>query len=274
MDDRLATTPPTTARGVMFDDRQLARRARTTLAGADSGQLLTVGDRGLADTRFAVRVCDDDGEVLIRCEPEGAVTRAARARRLASLVLAPNPTFGVGLTLSGRLSLTDGPGIAPLRRGHCACRAKEMASGSTDVVVALRGDHVSAACPRDHPRGLSIAQRSVPISLYADAEPDMFAATLPRMIEHLNENHAEQVRRLAAHMTAMPSSRLIAASLTALSAERATVCWVDGSGAHPATLQFARPAHSLEELAATLRECVLAAACAPEPPANSGGSGG
>ena len=84
------------ARDVMFDDRQLARRARTALAGADAGVLVTGDDRCRIVTALAVGVCDDDGEALIRCDRESAVVPAARMRRLASLVLPPTRRSGCG----------------------------------------------------------------------------------------------------------------------------------------------------------------------------------
>jgi hypothetical protein len=223
------------ARDVLFDDRQLARRARTTLAGANAGVLVTGDDRCRIVTALAAGVRDDDGEALIRCNRENALVPAARTRRLASLVLAPNPTFGVRLTLSRRLGLADGTAERTAGHGDALCRANRSVSGTTDIVVALRVDHVSAGCPRDHPLNVLVEERAVPIDL------------------------DEQLRWLAAQAIGVPRSRVAAACLTALTAERATLCWVDQSGAHPATLPFARPARTLEDLAATLRACETAA---------------
>jgi hypothetical protein len=244
------------ARDITFDNRQLARRARTTLAGADVGLLLTGDAGGRIGKAIAVRVFDDDGEALIQCDRDSAIAQAARARRLASLVLAPNPAFGVKLTLSGRLNTNDRP---DQQLSHSAAR---VMSGGTDIVVALRVDQVSAACPHTHPQGAPSEEREVPIAIYADAEPDLFAANIPRVIRHVNSEHAEQVRWLAAHATGVPISRLAAACLTTLTANGATLCWIDESGAHPATLRFDRPARTLEELAATLRSGVAAATAA------------
>jgi len=245
VNSRSALPPPTKANELVLDDQQLARRARTTLAGADAGLLLT-GDRpGRPRLAVPVRVFDDGGEALIRCEQSSAVAFAARARRLAALVLAPNPIFGVRLTLSGRLSPAERTGVR-----------------AADVVVALSVDAVRVGCPHGHWGRPTAEGRSVPISLYAMAEPDILAANIPRVIRLVNDEHAEQVRWLAAHATGVPLHRLAAATLTGLSAHGAVLCWIDEHGAHHAELPFARPAHTLEDLAATLRACVSAARAA------------
>lgn len=245
---------------VMFNDHQLARRARTTLAGADAGVLLLTGDERSKIVRpISVRLIDDDGDALIRCASGSEVAQAASAHRPAILVLAPNPSFGVRLTLSGRLGPTDGT-KGRVVGGRCAsCRANRSVSGTPDIVVALRVDHVGAGCPRERPDSVPSETRTVPTAVYADAEPDLFAANIPRIVHHINENHAEQMRRLAAHTVGVPRRQLAAACLTDLTAEQASLCWLDESGAHPAVLPFARPAPTLEELAAALRACVAAA---------------
>jgi len=250
VNSRSALPPPTKANELILDEQQLARRARTTLAGADAGLLLT-GDRpGRPRLAVPVRVFDDGGEALIRCEQSSAVAYAARARRLAALVLAPNPIFGVRLTLSGRLSPAERTGV----------RAADVVVA--DVVIALSVDAVRVGCPHGHWGRPTAEGRSVPISLYAMAEPDILAANIPRVIRLVNHEHAEQVRWLAAHATGVPLHRLAAATLTGLSAHGAVLCWIDERGAHHAELPFARPAHTLEDLAATLRACVSAARAA------------
>ena len=246
MNSRSPVQVPTRASEVVFDDQQLARRARTTLAGADAGLLLT-GDRpGLPRLAVPVRVFDDGGEALIRCERTSAVARAARARRLAALVLAPKPTFGVRLTLSGRLSLAE-------RTGELA------ASCAAEVLIALSVDAVRVGCRHGHPASPAGEGRVRPVPLYAMAEPDVLAANIPRVVRLLNQEHAEELRWLAGYATGVPSHRLAAATLTGLSAQAAALCWIDQRGAHHTELPFARPARTLEELAATLRACVGAA---------------
>ena len=126
-------------------------------------------------------------------------------------------------------------------------------------MVALRVDHVIAGCPNERTVHAPGAGREVPIAAYADAEPDLFRANIPRVVQHINKHHSDQMRRLAAHTMGVPRSQLAAASLTNLTAERATLCWIDEYGAHPAVLPFPRPAPTLEQLAAALRALVTAA---------------
>ena len=258
--DRSAAPTSEVARALRaFDDSQLAGRARTTLAGADAGVLLTGDGRGKILRPISVQVIDDNGDAQIRCASGSAVAQAASAHRPAILVLAPNPTFGVRLTLSGRLGPIDETN-GRVVGGLCgSCRANRRRSGAADNVVALRVVHVGAACPRDQSDSVLGEERTVPTDVYAAAEPDLFAANIPRIVRHINEHHGEKVRRLAAHTVGVPRSQLAAACLTDLTAEQANLCWLDESGAHPAVLPFPRPAPTLEELAAALRACVTAA---------------
>jgi hypothetical protein len=244
----------------MFNDHQLARRARTTLAGADAGVVLLSGDdRGEMGKPISVRLINDNGDALIRCASGSAVAQAARAHRPAILMLAPNLSFGVRLRLSGRLGPTDGTN-GRLVGGRCpSCRANSSVPGAPDIVVALKVEHVGVACPREGPVSFTSEERTVPMAVYADAEPDLFAANIPRIVRYINAHQGEQIRMLAAHTVGVPRSQLAAACLTDLTAEQANLCWLDKSGAHQAVLPFARPAHTLEELAAALRACVTAA---------------
>jgi hypothetical protein len=242
----------TAAAEVLFDDHQLARRARTTLAGADTGMLLTADHRGRATLTVPVRVFDDGGGALIPCDRDSALAGAAHAQRLASLMLAPNPTFGVRLTLSGRLT--------PINVGTDAdADADADRTATRDMLVALRVEQIQAGCPHGQLGLRRAEQRQVPIAIYALAEPDALAANIPRLIAHLNSEHPEQVRWLAVYATGLPLARLVGATLTALTADQAVLCWVDESGAHPAILPFAQPAQGLSDLAATLRGCAEAA---------------
>jgi len=105
-------------------------------------------------------------------------------------------------------------------------------------VVALRVDHVIAGCPDERTVRAPGEGREVPIVVYAAAEPDLFAANIPRVVQHINKHHPDQMRRLAAHTMGVPRSQLAAACLTNLTAEGATLCWIDEYGAHPAVLPF------------------------------------
>lgn len=258
MSNRSAECGPR-ASDVIFSDHQLARRARTTIAGADAGVVLAADERGRMVKPISVRLTDDSGDALIWCASGSAVAQAARAQRPAILVLAPSPSFGVRLRLSGRLSPTDVTSGRVVGDRCPSGRANGSVPGAADIVVALTVEHVGVACPRERSDCLASEERTVPTAVYADAEPDLFAANIPRIVRYINEHQGEQIRRLAAYAVGVPRSQLAGACLTNLTAEQASLCWLDMSGAHPAVLPFARPAHTLEELAAALRACVTAA---------------
>jgi hypothetical protein len=245
---------------VAFDDADLARRARTTLAGADVGVLVTGVRTSCTPGSTLVRVLDDDGEALIICRPDDPIARAARARRLANLVLAPTPSAGVRLRLSGRLnSVEDAPGES-MATSHVLAHAKDAARSTGDAIVVLRVDRVDAGCPHPHSYALGGSEQNVPLPLYALAQPDLLAANLPRMIAYLNCHHAEQLRWLAADTIGQPLNLVAAASLTALTPSSAALCWIDDVGAHDTERRFLEPATTLEELARTIRTCIRDAA--------------
>jgi hypothetical protein len=247
------------AADVMHDDDQLARRARTTLAGADVGLLLTGDGQGRMNLSVPVRIFDDGGEALIQCGSTSAIARAARLHRLASLTLAPNPTFGVRLTLSGRLSGTDGRRQRPSSVHPTVLDRAKSSTPDSDILVALRVDEVSAGCPHGHPGTPIAGEHRLPIAVYALAKPDEVAANTPRIISHLNVERAAQVRLLAAHATGVPLRRIAAATVTALTTKRAEFSWIDETGVHPAILPFECDARTLVDLAGTLRRCVATA---------------
>ncbi|HSY14831.1 MAG TPA: DUF2470 domain-containing protein [Jatrophihabitantaceae bacterium] len=245
----------TTSAAVLFDDLELARRARTTLAGAEVGLLTTGDDQAGHAHQALVRVVDEDGEALIYCEPGSHVARAARARRLASLDLTPNPTFGVRLTLSGRLCRPASDGVSD------AAAAGTQPAGPGDLtVVVLRVDQVRAGCPQALPAGPLVADHPVPLDLYALARPDLLAAALPRVVRHLNDSHGEQLRRLAAYAAGTSLNRIAAASLDSLTATAATLWRIEADGSHLTRLSFTHPARTVEELATMLRYYVAASA--------------
>jgi hypothetical protein len=135
----------------------------------------------------------------------------------------------------------------------------ESNTPDSDIVVALRVHEVSAGCPHGH-LGTAIAgERRLPIEVYALAKPDEVAANTPRIISHLNVEHAGQVRLLVAHATGVPLRRIAAATVTALTTKRAEFSWIDETGVHPAVLPFECDARTLVDLAGTLRSYVATA---------------
>jgi len=243
-----------------FDDRELARRSRTTLAGADAGLLFAGVGIGCPPAPSAVQVVDDDGEALVGCRHDSPIARAAQSRCIAALVLAPTPTLGVRLRLSGRLS-PIGRGTRQVQaENRLLMQARNTPLPASDMIVVLQVDRVEAGCPYPHPRALAAPGRLVPLELYAAARPDAFAANVPRMINYLNDHHAERLRWLASDISEVPLDRLAAAHLTALSPTTAGMRWIDETGTHDTTIAFTRPSNTLEELARAIRARIQTAA--------------
>ncbi len=250
-----AQAPPVSARDVALDDGDLARRARTTLAGADRGALLLNGPYRLGGNGVPVPVADDEGEPLIVCQRDGALARTARARRLAGLILAPTPEHGVGLTLVGRLLAVDDMDPAVRDRSYSAARRIPLKPEAHELLT-LRVEHVRVTCPHASRLRLTTTGMNVPLGRYVDAEPDLVAANIPRIRRHLNVDHAEHLRHLAAHAAGITVADVLSASLGSLRADGLTLDVIDTWGMRPRVIRFRRRAESVEELAAMLRACV------------------
>jgi hypothetical protein len=220
---------PARASDLMFDQAELACRARTTLAGADCGVLVVAGGRSAGYHERRVAVADDGGEPVLEV---GNGESAPSAGAHAALMLAPNEHFGVGLTLIGRLA------IRPVR--------PELA----EAQVALTVERVLVSCPQP---GSHYPHREISLDAYAGAEPDPIAANGWRIARHLTESHQQQVRGLAAHCLHRPIDEILAAQLSGLTARRLELWSVDESGAHHNTLNFEHAAGDLTELAFMVR---------------------
>ncbi|HEX4017735.1 MAG TPA: DUF2470 domain-containing protein [Frankiaceae bacterium] len=225
---------------LVFDDAVLARRARTTLAGADAGLLATGVPGARGTSARLVGVHDDDGEPVLRCDTADPISQAAARRQLATLRLAPNPTFGVWLALHGRLH--------PVRTERQRFLAR------------LSVTRVGVGCPHrdEQPEAQQRPFQLLALEKYALARPDLLAAHAPRLARHLNERHHEQLRRLAVAVSGVPAERVAAACLTGLTAEAARLCCIDDNGARYLTLPFPAPAATPAQLSAALGRLLVA----------------
>ncbi len=255
------------ALGLLFDEDELARRARTTLAAADDGILVIAHGLAPRYRECPVSVRDDDGEALLGSSAGSPVAEAARQRCHAALMLRPVDQHGVGLTLIGRIS--------PVLVGESG----DPESNSTgQLSIAFTVERVLASCPRGEPSGSNLSgsnlsgsklsgsnlsgsnlsgskqRREISLSSYATAEPDPIAANGHRIARHLTLDHQDQVRALAAQCVGRPVSQIIAAQISQLSRQYLRLWWVDEAGAHPAEVGFPRPAESLIELGNLVRE--------------------
>jgi hypothetical protein len=152
---------------LLFDDQILARRARTTLAGADTALLSAGHPCNAGCPPVVVRVMDDDGEPLVfACNDEGfgkatdgQATDGQGRPALETLCVPPSPTFGVWLALHGRLH--------------------QIRHESAPVVVRLSVDRVGVGCPH-RPVPSARGYRMLPLETYALARPNLVAARVPR----------------------------------------------------------------------------------------------
>jgi hypothetical protein len=220
-----------TASELALDDQALARRARTTAAAAEVGVLFTGAEAGGSLAATVVSVSDDDGEPLLGWEADSPAARSAGDGRLATLMLTPNVKSGVRLTLSGRLVLPAVQGVA----------------GAT-----LRVEQVLVGCPY---RGLSTSDsggtRQLSLADYAMAEPDEVAASVPRLVRHLNTGHAEDLRQVAARVSG--AGDVAGAVIAELGRDRVELAWVDLDGGHQLAIAFASSAETLTDLVTALR---------------------
>ena len=245
-----------TANDVTYDVGDLAARARTTLAGADIGRL--VAETGSGVGVQAVRIVDDAGEPLLVCARTDELVAAATGGRRAVLQLDPTPTRGVRLRLGGRLSRLDEAAEATGACDTLAARTWRLV-GPDEVLIALRVDRIEAGCPHEMMRSPLAAHRPIPLSLYARAEPDHLAANIPRITQHLNAHHGEQLRALAADLTARRVADIAVASIVELHRSGARIAWIDDSGAHDRRIEFPEVATTLPALVRAIDVRVQAA---------------
>jgi len=223
-----------TATKLLFDEHELARRARTTLAGAEHGRLV-IADGGT--TRFRecqVTVTDDGGEAVLGSDALGSVAVAAAHNAHAALMLESNQEFGVGLTLIGRISLLS--------------EHNEREPGKASIALSV--ERVLTSCPHG---STGQPRREISLVSYAAAEPDSIAAHGRRIAQHLTEDHQAQVRTLLAHCTRLPVSVIAAAQVSRITAKAIDFWWLDVEGAHEFTIAFDPPAVDLAELGYRIR---------------------
>lgn len=247
----------------MFDDDELARRARTTMAGADVGVLLVADGGPAICSETVVSVHDDEGEAVMGVPLDtawlGSIT-SARAQ-WGSLVLKPAQHHGVALTLSGRLHRVD-QDAAQATSGSIS-DAKVGSIGS--VPVAIRVEKVWALCPGLAASAAVTNAREIPLMRYASAEPDLFAANSRRVMNHLNRCHGEQLRVWVAAHAATTLDEVAGAAITDLTREGLDICRVDSAGAHHTHISFGSPVQTLDQFAHLLRR-YLGEARAHTPP--------
>ncbi|SDJ18794.1 hypothetical protein SAMN05444157_2170 [Frankineae bacterium MT45] len=234
---------------VLLDDDELARYARTTLAGSDAGSLLVADGGQTICSQISVSVRDDGGEAVMVVPTARAPWLNAPRPRWGSLVLEPADESGVGVTLSGRLQRLSQRANAETHP-HCS----SSLARSQETQVAMRVEEVWVSCPRRAELPPNVAGvRQVPLLRYANAEPDLFAANSRRVMKHLNTFHGEQLRAWAVSHTDEELEQIAGASVSSLS-RTALHLWVIGpDGATGTQVEFPAALQSFDELGELIR---------------------
>lgn len=219
----------------------LAEQARTVLASGRCALLTLSVDH----IRGWVGIIDDGGEPLLLVGADSPPARSAEARRRGRVDIPGHG--GERLVLAGALRPLPGTAEQVVQRLAGLGRAIVVTGGSTEDLraLALSVDDVllSVPAPGRAIRGVGTAFRSdagprsahrrtgpasrargwsangparrVDLTSYALAEPDLVTAYAPDLIDHLNAEHAEQMRRLSTQADAVDPARRPAAGRSA-----------------------------------------------------------
>ncbi len=243
--------------GAATDEVALARRARTTLYAAESGRLV-VADGKRASPEASVAVFDDGGEAMLLVPRDGLVVEAAQRRGHAALLIDADPEFGVSVTLVGRLGVgrrwsissdDSRPDVIP----------DQVDDAEQRVAVALTVERVLVSCPYDELTVTTRTRRPIPLDVYALAEPDRVTVEIVRMIPHLNAEHADEVRALAAFCADVPAADVLGAQLIHLCRNGFGLRWVGRDGGNEERFRFPEPVRDVPDLADRLQSYVAAA---------------
>jgi hypothetical protein len=233
--DALETTASEpTGRGVPVSG-QLARLARDTVKGAGRARLAIHGCP-LGPGNPVANLYTDNGWPVWWCDLSSAPAVAAAENRTAMLTVI-GPAAGpqtVTVLLAGRLELL-GSGWERGRRVGAVALAPER------VLVVT------------YAPGRPAVTSQVPVSDYADADPDALAARAQQLAGHTNAAHGRELRWFVAARAGIPADQVAAAWLTGLDARGAELHWIGPAGAHTMTARFPRQARTATELAMLLR---------------------
>lgn len=101
----------------------------------------------------------------------------------------------------------------------------------------------------------------VDVALFRDRQHVLNPGFLQRTVEHANGAHEPELRAAVATAVGVPLRSMLTAALVSVDPRGAEVAWLDGSGAHPHRVDFARAVTSPQELGAALRSHLHAGLC-------------
>ncbi len=202
---------------------QAARLAREALAEGRDATLLLRGDV-VAEGDAPLYLHDRQGCPTFVCTQDCSLLRHAGQAALLRLAVPANPQLTV--VLGGRIQAAAQPG----------CTEHLLVELDVEQVVI-----------HDAPgRGRPIV---VPLETYHRADPTPPCRFIAQTVEHTNERHLHELRRLVARRTGRPPKEIAAASLVTVDWHGCTMMWIDADGAHTLRLPFGATATD----AATLR---------------------
>lgn len=220
-------------------ERHPAAHARSILSCPASIELTVDGVAHPLEDDARLGLQDKNGVPTLLCLPGGLLADAARSSRNVLLTLRSGLRDATGwdtLALAGSLRST----------GHEACECCD------DVRERVVVDVTFVLLLRTHD-GETVDRHRVPLAEFRSGAHELNAGYLQRSAEHAAVCHQDELRRAVAARTGARPASIIGAQLTSLAPEGVRLEWVDGDGAHSATLVFPRPARTADELGELLR---------------------
>jgi len=186
-----------------------------------------------------------DGVPTFSCRIGGALSRAAGEGRPCLL------TLGSGIGSAGSRERAASVALAgTLRRtgfDRCSC------CGELRDVVTVEVERVRLAFDGE--------RVTVPAAAFAADGLALNRGYLQRWRDHANSAHESELRAAVATRRGRHPKAVVAASLSALTAESVEIDWVEADGGHRFRLAFPRVARTGAELGALLREQLHADLC-------------
>jgi hypothetical protein len=231
----------------MSDLDCIAHQARRTLATTTGGVLHVEGVG--PTTCDGILPYEHDGRPRFLCEPAEPLAAIARTTPQAVLEAAAPCRHSLRtIVLSGELSVI---GSAPAD------------DRQVDVVeLAVRIVHLEVS----RGRGVTGSRVEVPLDRYLTASPDPVIDAARRVMAHLNDTHADRLRRSAASRSGQSIDRILAAQVRDADDYGLALNWLDESGGHIVRLRFGRPVRSPVDLIAKLHELLADQDTAPGAP--------
>ena len=222
-----------------------AETARSILSSPASIDLVVADVAHPTSDDPQLKMVDTDGVPTFSCRIGSTLSRAAADGHACLLTVSSDigasgsPEREATLALAGILRRTG--------FDRCPCCGELR-----NVVV------VDVAQVRLHVAGERV---DVAVSAFGDGALALNRGFLQRWRDHANSAHAQELREAVAQRRGRPAQAVVAASLSALSADGLVIDWIEPDGGRRLQLTFPRRARSATDLGALLREQIHAGLC-------------